>query len=112
MEDVCEEEDEEVMIEPLLKKLHSFSDTWHGFSRKQAIHKYPSSPHYESDIDQLSWTIRMNVIEIFQCSYLSFYHKKCLRKDKVSSIGTGPVSHKWLCAQGLTGLVYVLLSLS
>lgn len=54
LEDVCEEEGGEVVIEPLLKKLHSFSDTWHGFSRKQAIHKYISSPHYESDIDQLS----------------------------------------------------------
>lgn len=46
---------EELVMEPLLKR----------HSGKQAIHKYLSSPHYESDFDQLCWTIRINVIEIF-----------------------------------------------
>lgn len=114
LEDFCEEGGGEVVIEPLLKKLHFFSDTWHGFSRKQAIFKYPSSSHYESDTGQLSWTVRMNVIDIFQCSYLDFYRKKCLSQE-----GQGGLRRYRTCAvingsmlRILTGLVYALLSLS
>lgn len=56
-------------------------------------------------------TIRMNVIEIFQCSYLDFYHKKCLSQEgqcglhrhRTCAVTNGSV------LRGLTGLVYVTI---
>lgn len=48
-------------------------------------------PRNESDIDQLSWTVRLSEIGILQCHYLDVYREKCFKSGGLASLGTGPV---------------------